>query len=107
MHFVQGSLIFTDGHKGAGYYETARVDEKSTQYTKVYTNIYIDPKIDEIQFPDKNGLNYLSVYESNVTNVMAARVLNGTEAATYPTIVTNGVIHEIDKVLLFNQVDTQ
>jgi uncharacterized surface protein with fasciclin (FAS1) repeats len=107
MHFVQGSLIFTDGHKGAGYYETARVDEKSTQYTKVYTKIYIDPKVDEIQFPDKNGLNYLSVYESNVTNVMAARVLNGTEAATYPTIVTNGVIHEIDKVLLFNQVDTQ
>ena len=43
MHFVQGNMIFTDGNKPAGYYETTRVDEKSTTYTTVYTKIYIDP----------------------------------------------------------------
>jgi uncharacterized surface protein with fasciclin (FAS1) repeats len=107
MHFVTGSLIFTDGHKNPGYYETTRVDEKSTQYTKIFTKLYIDLKPDAIQFPRKNGTNYLSVNESGVTNQMMGRILNQSSTATFPTIVTNGVIHEIDKVLLFNVLDTE
>jgi uncharacterized surface protein with fasciclin (FAS1) repeats len=107
MHFVQGNLIFTDGHKGAGYYETARVDERSTQYTKFYTKIYISPQPDVIQFRRKNHTSYLVVNESNVTNQTAGRIIAGTEENTFPTIVTNGVIHEIDKVLLFSEMDTE
>ena len=106
LHFIQGSLVFTDGHRNAGYYETTRVDEKSTQYTKIFTKLYINPQPDAIQFPRMNGTNYLSVNESGLTNQIAARILSeGTE--TFPTIVTNGIIHEIDKVLLFNVLDTE
>jgi uncharacterized surface protein with fasciclin (FAS1) repeats len=106
MHFIQGDLIFTDGKRSPGYYETTRVDEKSTQYTKIFTRIYINPVIDAIEFPHIGGGTYLSVPESSVTNITAARMLSeGTE--TYPTIVTNGVIHQIESVLLFDQLDTE
>jgi len=106
MHFVQGALIFTDGKASSGYYETTRVDEKSTQYTKVFTKVYIQPGIDEISFRDKVGVNYLTVPESSVTNRTAARTL-GAADVTYPAIVTNGVIHEIDRVFDFNEMDTE
>jgi uncharacterized surface protein with fasciclin (FAS1) repeats len=106
MHFVQGDMIFTDGKKAAGYYETARVDEKSTTYTTVYTKIYIDPGTDVIRFNDKNGNNYETLNESAKTNMIAARNL-GTGNEAFPMILSNAVIHEIDKVLLFNQLDTK
>ncbi len=106
MHFVQGDLIFTDGNKPAGYYETTRIDEKSTTYTKVFTNIYINTGIDVINIPDKTGANYLAVPESDRTNMIAGRNLGeGTEA--YPYIISNAVIHEIDTVLLFEDLDTK
>lgn len=106
LHFVQGDMIFTDGNKPANYYETARVDEKSTTYTTVYSKIYIDPGTDEIIIPAKNGSNYLTIFESALTNLIAGRdVGEGNEA--YPTILSNAVIHEIDKVLLFNELDTK
>ena len=106
MHFVQGSLMFTDGKMPAGYYETTRVDEKSTTYTTIYTKLNIEPGIDQIAFPDKLGGNYLTIYESPKSNIIAARALGaGTEA--YPMILSNAVIHEIDKVLLVNQLDTK
>ena len=59
LHFVQGALIFTDGSKPAGYYETARVDEASTPFSTVYTQIYIDPGIDEISIQAKDGSDYV------------------------------------------------
>ena len=108
MHFVQGSLIFTDGYQQPGYYETTRIDEKSTQYTKIYTKVYINPVTDAIEFRYKNGTNYLTVNESAATNFMTAKVIDpaGT-TLTIPTIVTNGVIHEIDKVFVFTDMDTE
>lgn len=106
LHFVQGALIFTDGYQGPGYYETSRVDEKSTQYTRIYSKIFINPLPDNIQFPRKNGTTYLSVPESDKTNIMAARSLS-VVTQTHPAVVTNGVIHEIDKVLLFSSLDTE
>jgi hypothetical protein len=106
LHFVQGALIFTDGYQTPGYYETSRIDEKSTQYTRIYSKVFINPLPDNIQFPRKNGTTYLSVPESDRTNIMAARTLSvGNQ--THPTVVTNGVIHEISKVLLFNALDTE
>ena len=106
MHFVQGDLIFTDGNKPAGYYETARIDEKSTAYTTIFTKIYINPGIDVIEVPDKTGGNYLTIPESDKTNMISGRRLgDGSEA--FPNIISNAIIHEIDKVLLFEELDTE
>jgi uncharacterized surface protein with fasciclin (FAS1) repeats len=106
MHFVQGNMIFTDGNKPSDYYETTRVDEKSTAYTTVYTKIRINPGYDVINIPDKLGNNYLTINESAKTNIIAARNL-GTGTEAYPIILSNAVIHEVDKVLLFNELDTK
>jgi uncharacterized surface protein with fasciclin (FAS1) repeats len=106
MHFIQGDIIFTDGNKAANYYETARVDEKSTTYTTIYTKIYINPGYDIINIPDKSGNNYLTINESAVTNLITGRNL-GEGVETYPNILSNSVIHEINKVLLFEELDTR
>jgi uncharacterized surface protein with fasciclin (FAS1) repeats len=105
MHFVQGTLMFTDGNKSAGYYETCRIDEKSTVYTKVFTKVYINPVIDAIEIRADDGSNYLTVSESATSNVMAARVIE--PDLTYPTMVTNGVIHQIDNVFDISGMDTE
>ncbi len=106
MHFVQGSIIFTDGRGKGGYYETTREDEKSNPYTTVYTKIRINPGVDYIELPDKQGNNYVTVNESTESNIITARNL-GTGTEAYPMVLSNAVIHEVDKVLLFNQMDTQ
>jgi len=106
LHFVQGDFIFTDGNKPAGYYETARIDEKSTEFSTIYTEIYIEPGYDVINIPDKQGNQYLTVNESSATNILAGRNLGeGTE--TYPNVINTAVIHKIDKVLLFEKVNTR
>ena len=72
----------------------------------IYTKLHIEPGIDQIAFQDKQGANYLTINESANSNIIAARALGeGTEA--YPMILSNAVIHEIDKVLLVNQLDTK
>ena len=107
LHFVQGELIFTDGNKPAGYYETTRVDEKSTAFSTIYTQIYIDPNYDMINIPDRTGNNYLTVYESASTNILAGRDLSGGTSTTFPNIINNAVIHEIDKVLVYDEIDVR
>jgi uncharacterized surface protein with fasciclin (FAS1) repeats len=113
MHFIQGSLIFTDGNKATKYYETCRIDEKSTQYTTIYTRLYIEPVIDAIKFRYKNGSNFLTVNEGlGLTNFMTTRVLvsqlgNPAQDLSYPTQLTNGVIHPIYKVFEFGEMDTE
>jgi uncharacterized surface protein with fasciclin (FAS1) repeats len=106
MHFVQGSILFTDGRQPPAYYETTRIDEKSTTYTTIYTKIYIHPGYDIIDFPDKTGSTYLSIPESAKANIITARNL-GTGNEAYPDIISNAVIHEIDRVLLYHELDTK
>lgn len=65
FHFVQGDMIFTDGKKPGGYYETARIDEKSTAYTVIYTPFYINPGIDVISIPKKDGSSYVEIEEAD------------------------------------------
>lgn len=104
LHFIQGHLIFTDGNKPSGYYETTRIDEKSNPYSTVFTEIYIDMDYDIINIPDKTGNTYVTINESSSTNILAGRELgDGTE--TFPVIVNNAVIHEIDTVLIVNELD--
>ena len=105
FHFVQGSLIFTDGNKTPGYYETARVDERSTFYSMVYSKLYVEPGIDIIRIKDKDGGVYAEINQAgNNTNLLTG-IIEGTDII-YPNVFNNGVVHEIDKVLNFEEVDT-
>ena len=106
MHFIQGSMIFTDGNQSAGYYETARIDERSTPFSAVYTKIKVVPGIDQITIPSKDGSPSVVVTESAKTNILTARSLSTTGTEAYTNCVNNGVVHEIKKPLLFSNVDT-
>ena len=105
FHFVQGDMIFTDGKKQKGYYETARVDEKSTQYTNIFTSIYIAPGLDIINIPNKDGSNYVEIEEADKTTNILTGVSKGTGQEVFPVLYNNGVIHEIDKVLKVEELD--
>ncbi|MCK5134977.1 MAG: fasciclin domain-containing protein [Bacteroidales bacterium] len=106
FHFVQGDLIFTDGVKPALYYETSRIDDKSTTFTTIYSKMYIDPGYDLITIGDAEGGSYLGVKESDASNIVTGRDL-GEGNEVFRNLVINGVIHEIDKVLIFDEVDTE
>ena len=99
FHFVQGDMIFTDGKKGTGYYETARIDEKSTAYTKVYTSIYLTLGIDLITIPSKEGSVYAEIAEADNTTNIITGVSRGTGLEAFTIMYNNGVIHVTDKVL--------
>ena len=105
FHFIQGAMIFTDGMMPAGYYETARKDERSTTYSTVFTQLYVEPGTDVISIGKKGGGSYLSLEESGEANMMTGRNI-GSSDAIYTNLVINGVIHEIDRVLLHEEVDT-
>jgi len=104
LHFIQGDLIFTDGNKNPGYYESKRVDEQSTQYSTVNTNIYIEPGIDIIRIRGKNGDAFVEVQESEESNKLTAINL-GEGEEVFPVLVNNAVIHGIDKVLQIEELD--
>lgn len=105
LHFVRGDIIFTDGKKQQRYYETARVDESSTPFSTVYTQIFIQPDIDVIRIKDNNSNNFTEINESDLTNKLAGVTTTGTNDV-FPIIKTNAVIHEIDKVLIKEELDT-
>ncbi|HAH26046.1 MAG TPA: hypothetical protein DCL77_20180 [Prolixibacteraceae bacterium] len=107
LHFIQGDLIFTDGNKSTGYYETCRIDENSSPNTPVYTKIKIVPGIDQITIPAKDGSPALVVNESSKTNLLTGRSLSSTGQERWPNCVNSGVVHECKKVLLFGEVDTR
>lgn len=105
LHFIQGKLIFTDGVEPPGYYETTRVDEKSSTYTKIYTKIYLNPDYDLITIGSSSGGSYADVSESEDANIMAGRdVGEGNEV--FRNMIISRVIHELDKVLVIDEVDT-
>ncbi len=106
MHFIRGSIIFTDGNMSNGFYETLRTDEKSTAYSTVFTKIHIKPAIDVIEFVSKDLDTYMRVEESSTTNILAGRNLTQ-GAATYPSVIYNAAIHVIDTVLVRNRLDTR
>ena len=111
MHFIPGQILFTDGKMTSGYYETCRVDERSTPFAPVYTQIKIEGGIDKITIASVGGTNDVVVNESPRTNMILSKaIVSGavtTVADTYINSVVNGVVHEIKNPLLFGQIDTQ
>lgn len=101
LHFVQGELIFTDGKVAPGYFETMRIDARSTQYTTYFTRIYINPGIDNIEVLDSDDAVYATVNASEKTNIIASIVEEpeGDKDEVYPNTQDIAVIHEIDQVL--------
>lgn len=106
-HFIQGDIIFTDGKRPAGYYETARIDETSTPFNTVYSQIRLIPGIDKITIPAKEGGNYLIVNESPKTNQITGRSVSTTGTEAFANIVSTGVVHEIKGVLYHDKLDTK
>lgn len=104
FHFVQGNMIFTDGKKSEGYYETARIDEKSTEFTTIFTSIYLKPGIDEIIIPAINGGSYSEIFENEESTNIITGVSLGTGQEALPVMYNNGVLHFTDKVLLPEKV---
>ena len=97
-HVVKGEIIFTDGKKAEGFYETNRVDESSTIYNTVYSTIHIRPGIDLIDILDKNGNVVHTVHEEEgKTNIMAAENIAGDD--DIDNYVVTSVIHQVDQVL--------
>jgi len=107
LHFVQGELIFTDASSESGYYETSRLDERSTDYTKFFTKIYIKTGVDAIDIPDKEGANYVEIVEAEgATNILTVVNLSKGQEV-FSVMFNNAVIHEIDKVLEVEKLDTK
>jgi hypothetical protein len=106
LHFVQGKIIFTDGSASPGYYETTRIDESSTEYSTVFSSIYIDPVYDLITIRDNSGGMYTEIEEAGEkTNQMAGRSQgDGTEV--FPLVVINSVVHETRRVLQYEELDS-
>ncbi len=99
-HFLRGTRIWTDGSSPDGYYETLRVDESSTQFTKKYSTLNIETGSDLIRILDKDGNLYTDIKEQEgVTNLMIATDMDEGSTSRYDYIIT-GVIHEIDRVLI-------
>ncbi len=107
FHFIQGEMIFTDGKKAGGYFETARIDEKSTQYTTIFTSLNVKTGIDLIEIPKKDGANYVRIEEADKKTNLLTGVTKGTGQEVFPIIYNNGVIHEIDKVLQVGELDVR
>ncbi len=106
LHFIQGEIVFTDGNKQPGYYETTRPDEKSTPFSTVYTQIFLNPEPDMIHIRAQSGENFLTVQESGRTNVIATRNLSTTTTdPPIKNILSVAVVHETSKVLLADQLD--
>lgn len=107
LHFIQGEIIFTDGNKSSGYYETTRVDESSTPYNALYTRIKVNTGIDKITIPAKDGSSAVVINESSKSNVIIARNVSTTGTEAFPNAVSTGVVHEIKSPLFYNQLDTK
>ncbi len=106
LHFIQGDIIFTDGNKTPKYYESTRIDEKSTTYTTYFTKYFIEPGIDVIYIKDASGGNYVTIPESATTNIITGLDL-GSGQETIPKVISTSVVHQIDKVLVKSELDTE
>ncbi len=106
FHFVQGELIFTDGNARADYYQTARIDEKSTPFSTVYSSVFIEPGIDVIYFKDVNYSLKSRAVESARSNLLCG-IMQGTGTEVFPNTFNNAVIHEVDNVLNFQELNTR
>ena len=70
LHFIQGHIMFTDGNKDPGYYETMRIKPSTNEFTSDFTKIFIEPGPDIIIFKGKDGSDFAEIEESERTNLL-------------------------------------
>jgi len=108
LHFIQGHIIFTDGNKAPGYYETLMNKPSNSQISSAFTKVYIQPGTDIISIKGKDGSAFTDIIESARTNKLTGIVVStGNEIPVYTNMFNNAVIHEVDHVLLYNDLDTE
>lgn len=108
LHFIQDDIIFTDGKLTPGYYKTACMIPISGTNRMKNAEIYIEPGIDQISIGAKDSGNYLTFYESeSTTNKITSRSIASDTETNFPSIISTGVIHQIDKALLLDAVDVK
>ena len=99
-HFIRGERIWTDGSCADGLYKTLSLDESSTQFTTVYSELGIETGTDVIRIYNDEGQLYCEINEEEgKTNQMVSSQLNGSSGTQYDYAVT-AVVHEIDTVLV-------
>jgi hypothetical protein len=92
-------MIFTDGKKAPGLYETARIDESSGEFSAKYSKISIIPGVDYIDILDSSGNLYYRVNEEDgKTNHLG--ITKTGDGTAYWDFITTSVVHEIDTVLI-------
>ena len=100
-HFIPGNMIFTDGKMPSGKYETlARDEEASTIYNTVYRTVDLRTSVDRIEILDESGGVISTIDEEQGRNNILTAINLYEDDNNYDYWVTNGVIHEIDTVLI-------
>jgi hypothetical protein len=98
-HFIKGDMIFTDGKKISGSYQTVRIDEQSSGIQTINSKIKIQTGPDVIQIIDNEGNVYLEIEESDVgTNQLITYDTNPGSDSPWDYITT-GVVHTVNKAL--------
>lgn len=89
-HIIKNELIFTDGRKNEGAYNTISRKQDGTGFHK----LLIRPSFDNISILDTKGEVIIDIpEEQGKTNIITTRTLNG-------MISTSAVIHRIDSVII-------
>jgi hypothetical protein len=100
-HFVRDELIFTDGKKLSGFYETARIDESSNEFSIIFSKINLDIGVDYINVLDQDGnLYYQTAEEEGKTNIMTTTDVGDDNDNSIWNFITTGVLHEVDTVFV-------
>jgi uncharacterized surface protein with fasciclin (FAS1) repeats len=103
-HFIRGERLWTDGSMPEGRYETLRVDESSSESQTRYSSLNIETGYDYINILKDDNSLYCAIPEAEEkTNSMAAFCIVEKDAGPHDYIIT-GVIHEIDSVLMKDQL---
>jgi uncharacterized surface protein with fasciclin (FAS1) repeats len=103
-HFVRGERIWTDGSLLGGRYKTMRVDESSTNTQTRYSTLNIETGYDFINILKDDNSVYCAIPEDEEkTNNMVASCIDEENRGPHDYIIS-GVIHEIDSVLMKDQL---
>lgn len=96
-HFIKNELIFTDGKKLSGWYNTISRVKTGSSYNTDKLNLSLG--IDEISILQNNGELLCQIEEEpGISNIICTKVKEGYQGSL-PSYVTEAVIHRIDTVL--------
>lgn len=97
LHFVRNDLIFTDGRKPQGFYNT--LSRNNPGSGNPYFQLNLSPGIDEIEILNIDGeLHYRIEETPGVSNIICTR-LNDTPSNEV-SYQTEAIVHNIDTILV-------